>query len=88
MPLQKLQFKPGINREATNYANEGGYYSMDKVRFRSGYPEKIGGWQNTSFAYTYKGVCRKMWNWIPLDGTNLNALGDKPEVLCGEWWVL
>jgi len=75
MPLQKLQFKPGINRETTNYANEGGYYSGDKVRFRSGYPEKIGGWQNISFGYTYKGVCRQMWNWIPLDGANLNALG-------------
>jgi hypothetical protein len=75
MPLQKLQFKPGINREGTNYSNEGGFYSGDKVRFRSGYPEKIGGWQNISFSYTYKGVCRQMWNWIPLDGTNLNALG-------------
>lgn len=75
MPLQKLQFKPGINREGTNYSNEGGYYSGDKVRFRSGLPQKIGGWQNISFGYTYEGVCRQMWNWIPLDGTNLNALG-------------
>lgn len=75
MPLQKLQFKPGINREGTNYSNEGGYYSGDKVRFRNGYPEKIGGWQNISFSYTYKGTCRQMWNWIPLDGANLNALG-------------
>ena len=75
MPLQKLQFKPGINKETTNYANEGGFYSCDKIRFRSGSPEKIGGWQNTSFDYTYKGVCRQMWNWIPLDGANLNALG-------------
>ena len=75
MPLQKLQFKPGINRETTNYANEGGYYSCDKIRFRSGSPEKIGGWQNISFGYTYKGVCREMWNWIPLDGSNLTALG-------------
>ena len=75
MPLQKLQFKPGINREGTNYSNEGGFYSGDKIRFRSGYPEKIGGWQNISFTYTYKGICRQMWNWIPLDGANLNALG-------------
>ncbi len=75
MPLQKLLFKPGINREVTNYSNEGGYYSGDKVRFRFGCPEKIGGWQNISFSYTYKGVCRQMWNWIPLDGANLNALG-------------
>ena len=75
MPLQKLQFKPGINREGTNYSNEGGFYSGDKIRFRSGYPEKIGGWQNISFSYTYKGVCRQIWNWISLDGANLNALG-------------
>ena len=75
MPLQKLLFKPGINRETTNYANEGGYYSGDKIRFRAGSPEKIGGWQNLSFGYTYKGVCRQMWNWIALDGANLNALG-------------
>jgi len=45
MPLQKLQFRPGINREGTTLSNEGGYYDCDKVRFRSGYPEKIGGWQ-------------------------------------------
>ena len=44
MPLQKLQFRPGINREGTDYSNEGGYFDCDKVRFRSGFPEKIGGW--------------------------------------------
>jgi len=45
MPLQKLQFRPGVNREGTTLSNEGGWYDCDKVRFRSGYPEKIGGWQ-------------------------------------------
>ena len=45
MPLQKLQFRPGINREGTTLSNEGGYFDGDKIRFRSGYPEKIGGWQ-------------------------------------------
>ena len=44
MPLTKLQFKPGINRETTSYSNEGGWFDMDKVRFRFGFPEKIGGW--------------------------------------------
>ena len=46
MPLQKLQFRPGVNREGTTLSNEGGWYDCDKIRFRSGYPEKIGGWQN------------------------------------------
>ncbi len=77
MPLQKLQYRPGINREGTNYSNEGGFYLGDKVRFRSGYPEKIGGWQSISNPnnYTYKGVARILWNWIALDGANLNAVG-------------
>ena len=44
MPLQKLEFRPGVNREGTTLANEGGWFESDKVRFRSGYPEKIGGW--------------------------------------------
>jgi hypothetical protein len=44
MPLQKLQFRPGVNREGTTLANEGGWFESDKIRFRSGYPEKIGGW--------------------------------------------
>jgi hypothetical protein len=77
MPLKKLQFRPGVNREGTNYSNEGGFYQCDKVRFRSGYPEKLGGWQSVSnpSVYTYKGVGRTMWNWIALDGSNLNAIG-------------
>ena len=45
MPLQKLQFRPGVNREGTTLSNEGGWFDSDKIRFRSGYPEKIGGWQ-------------------------------------------
>ena len=44
MPLQKLQFRPGVNRESTTLANEGGWFESDKVRFRSGFPEKLGGW--------------------------------------------
>jgi hypothetical protein len=84
MPLQKLQFRPGVNREGTTLANEGGWFECDKIRFRSGYPEKIGGWVldtgvNTSTlqapAGIYWGVCRSMWNWVNLSSYNLLALG-------------
>jgi hypothetical protein len=51
MPLQKLAFRPGVNREGTTLSNEGGYFDCDKIRFRSGYPEKIGGWQNDTGVY-------------------------------------
>ena len=74
MPLQKLQFRPGINREGTDYSNEGGWYACDKVRFRSGFPEKIGGWIRLSNS-TFLGVCRALWNWITLDGANLLGVG-------------
>lgn len=74
MPLQKLQFRPGVNREGTTLANEGGWFECDKVRFRSGYPEKIGGW--SALTYTqYLGVCRSLWNWITLKGYNLLGVG-------------
>jgi hypothetical protein len=75
MPLTKLQFRPGINKETTSYANEGGYFECDKVRFRSGSPEKIGGWINQSPAYTFKGVARLLWNWVTLASANLLAIG-------------
>ena len=81
MPLQKLQFRPGVNREATTYANEGGWYESEKVRFRSGFPEKIGGWINLAAlsaagaASTFKGVARDMWNWVTLAFANLNGVG-------------
>jgi hypothetical protein len=74
MPLQKLQFRPGINREGTDYSNEGGWYACDKVRFRSGFPEKIGGWIRLSND-TFLGVCRAMWNWVTLNGANLLGVG-------------
>jgi hypothetical protein len=62
MPLRKILLKPGVNQENTRYTNEGGWYSCDKVRFRQGTPEKIGGWQQIS-AYTFQGVCRSLWTW-------------------------
>ena len=66
MPLQKLQFRPGLNREGTDYSNEGGWFDGDKIRFRSGFPEKIGGWTQVSNSQ-YLGVCRSIWIWLDGD---------------------
>jgi hypothetical protein len=74
MPLQKILFKPGVNRENTRYTTEGGWYECDKVRFRQGTPEKIGGWQRIS-ATTFLGVCRSLWNWVTLGSQNLIGVG-------------
>jgi hypothetical protein len=74
MPLQKLIFKPGINKEGTNYTNEGGWFDCDKVRFRSGNAEKIGGWTRLS-NNTFVGICRALWNWGTLAGANLLGVG-------------
>ena len=74
MPLQQLQFRPGVNREGTTLANEGGWFDGDKIRFRSGYPEKIGGWELLSSA-TYLGTCRSLWNWVSLNSFNLMGVG-------------
>lgn len=91
MPLQKLQFRPGVNREATSLANEGGWFDCNNIRFRSGYPEKIGGWtadggQTTSalkppsnpapsYPASFWGVCRNLWAWLNLTGYSLLGLG-------------
>lgn len=74
MPLQKMQLVPGINKESTSYGSEGGWYDCDKVRFRSGNPEKIGGWTRYS-DYQYAGVARNLWNWIDLTNNNWLAIG-------------
>ena len=74
MPLTKLQFKPGINRDITSYSNEGGWVDCDKVRFRQGFPEVIGGWEKYSSA-TYIGTARGLFNWVALDGSDLLGLG-------------
>lgn len=74
MPLRKLQFKPGVNQEITSYSNEGGWRDCDKIRFRFGYPEKIGGWEKYSSA-TYLGSARALHNWIALDGSNYLGVG-------------
>jgi hypothetical protein len=74
MPLQKILFKPGVNKENTRYTNEGGWWECDKVRFRQGTPETIGGWAPYSLN-VFKGVCRALWNWTTLAGKNLMGIG-------------
>jgi hypothetical protein len=84
MPLQKLLLRPGVNRESTTLANEGTWFEMDKVRFRSGFPEKLGGWTKDGGttpstlqppAGSYWGVARSLWNWVTLSGANLMGIG-------------
>jgi len=91
MPLTKLEFRPGVNREATTLANEGGWFDGNNVRFRSGYPEKIGGWVADTGADastlqppanptgyntpSFWGICRNLWAWLNLAGYNLLGLG-------------
>ena len=74
MPLTSLRFKPGINREATSYSNEGGWFNCDKIRFRFGNAEKIGGWSTYS-DNTFLGTCRALFSWVALDGTNFLGVG-------------
>jgi hypothetical protein len=74
MPQKKITFKPGVNQENTRYVTEGGWYDCDKVRFRQGLPEKIGGWEQVSPS-TFLGICRSLWNWVTLYGENLLGVG-------------
>ena len=73
-PNQPLQFRPGVNRETTSYTNEGGWFDVDKVRFRFGMPEKIGGWEKFSNA-SYLGTARAMHPWVALDNSRLIGIG-------------
>ena len=77
--LQKLQFKPGVNRDQTNYTNEGGWFQCDKIRFRSGYPQKLGGWLRYG-TFTIIGICRQMFNWITTQSDNYLAMGTSKKV--------
>ncbi len=79
MPLQKLQFRPGLNRDQTNYTNEGGWYECDKVRFRSGLPQKIGGWLKYNIQ-PMVGICRSLFNWITNGSENVMAIGTNVKV--------
>jgi hypothetical protein len=74
MPLRKILFKSGVNKENTRYTNENGWYISEKVRFRQGTPEKIGGWQRIS-GQSFLGICRSLWNWVTLSFDNLLAVG-------------
>ena len=79
MALQKLVFKPGVNRDQTDYAGEGGWYSCDRIRFLSGFPQKLGGWVRYSVS-AYLGVCRTMFNWLAGPGYNYLALGTSSKI--------
>jgi hypothetical protein len=74
MTIKKLAFRPGINREWTEYSNEGGWFDCDKIRFRMGLPEKIGGWQMAT-STAFLGSCRALKNWSPLDNSDLMGIG-------------
>jgi len=74
MPFIKLNFKPGLNRDQTNYSNEGGWFECDKIRFLSGYPQKIGGWIRATPNFML-GVGRQMWNWLTTYSDNLLGIG-------------
>lgn len=74
MTYQKLSLKPGINKERSDYTNEGMWYDGDKVRFRQGLPEKIGGWVRTS-VNTFLGVCRALYDWAALNGQVYAGVG-------------
>jgi hypothetical protein len=74
MSFLKLQFRPGINREVTSYADEGGWFDGDKIRFRMGYPESIGGWEKVS-PFQFLGSCRALHTWTALDNTNYVGVG-------------
>lgn len=76
MPLTKLQFTPGINKENTDYSNEGGWSDSNKIRFRMGYPEKIGGWTRQS-DFSFLAPCRKLHSYVTLDGSLLMAVGTR-----------
>ena len=77
--LQRLQYRPGINRDQTNYANEGGFYECDKIRFRSGYPQKIGGWVSVP-TVSIKGTCRQMFNYVTSFQDNILWIGTNSHV--------
>ena len=74
MPITSLKFRPGINKETTSYSNKGGWNDCDKVRFRFGYPEKLGGWEKYSPS-TFLGTSRSLHAWANLEGNNYLGVG-------------
>ena len=87
MPLTKLDFRPGINREGTNYSNEGGWYDGDKIRFRSGFVERIGGWVKVGTA-AFSGTCRKLHDFVTLSSENLLFMGTNTKAYLEDSGVL
>tara|TARA_R110000824_G_scaffold294740_3_gene483122 strand:- start:772 stop:2655 length:1884 start_codon:yes stop_codon:yes gene_type:complete len=79
MAFLKLQFRPGVNRDQTNYTGEGSYWDSEKVRFFAGFPQKIGGWGKHTVT-TVAGTCRQMWGWITTFSDNFVALGTNEKV--------
>jgi len=79
MPLQNLQFRAGIVADLTDYSNSGGWYSCDKIRFRLGYPETIGGWSKYS-STQFVGSCRCLHQWTTLDGINYTGIGTESKL--------
>ena len=83
MPLQKLQFRPGINREGTNYSNEGGWFDCDKIRFRNGLVERIGGWEKAS-SVELDGRTSKLYKFTNLQAKNFLFIGTSAKVYLEE----
>jgi hypothetical protein len=79
MPFLKLQFRQGLNRDQTNYTGEGGWWDGDKIRFFSGFPQKVGGWAKAT-SETFIGTCRQLFNWITSYADNLLAVGTNQKV--------
>jgi len=82
MPLSKLIFKPGVNRDQTNYASEGGWYETQWVRFRSGFPEKMGGWTPKNLT-AYNGAARSLFSWSTTDSNILLGIGTDTKMYVG-----
>jgi len=82
--LQKLTFKPGINKDLTRYAGEGSWFDCDKVRFVNGLPQKMGGWVKINSLAAFSGICRSLFNWLTLDSKNLLSLGTSTRLLLEE----
>tara|TARA_R100000458_G_scaffold52358_1_gene53848 strand:+ start:2297 stop:4168 length:1872 start_codon:yes stop_codon:yes gene_type:complete len=83
MPFAKFQFKAGIDKEGTNYSNEGGWYDADKVRFRKGRPERIGGWSKNS-SNSFVGTCRKIHSYKDAGQSQYNILGTHKKLYAQE----
>ena len=74
MPLEKFTLRPGINKEGTDYSNEGGWYDANLVRFRKNFPEKIGGWVKNTLN-TFQSTCRALHAWVDLQLTPYLGVG-------------